>query len=164
MIELLLLISFFIHITTFIYLKTLSSRVMRPEEFLQRQEEQKKEMEDLLSIYVLEIREENERLMEALQNKPNNRDNQSTTASPQRSSLSNQGKEQMAHDTKRAFYYKQNDYEPPMIEEEESFKPSFSAQVLALYSKGESVESIARKLDCGKTEVELMVKFHQKNG
>jgi rRNA maturation endonuclease Nob1 len=38
---------------------------------------------------------------------------------------------------------------------------SLSSRILKLYGEGSSVEDIARKLGCGKTEVELIIKFHE---
>lgn len=40
---------------------------------------------------------------------------------------------------------------------------STSSRILKLYKEGNSVEEIARKLGCGKTEVELIIKFHEKS-
>ncbi|GAA5415132.1 hypothetical protein Pryu01_00156 [Paraliobacillus ryukyuensis] len=175
MIYLLLFISFIIHIITFIYIKTVRNGTITAEEMSQQQEEQRKEIQELLAVYLVEIREENEKLIEVLEDKPNQK-----TKHPLYTQNKTEEKPSASQDTNRedssSFLSKDdsqksanqksatNDYQPPSIEQvEDTFVPSLSAQVLSLYSKGESIESIARKLDCGKTEVELMVKFQQKN-
>lgn len=39
---------------------------------------------------------------------------------------------------------------------------SLESQVLKLYADGLSIDEIAKKLDCGKTEAELIIKFYHK--
>lgn len=39
---------------------------------------------------------------------------------------------------------------------------SLQSRILKLYQEGSTIEDIARSLGCGKTEVELIVKFHDK--
>ena len=51
--------------------------------------------------------------------------------------------------------------EKSIASEEVAFESSTEAKVLNLYSQGESLDSIAKKLDIGKTEVELIVKIQQ---
>lgn len=38
---------------------------------------------------------------------------------------------------------------------------SLEAKILQLHANGEAVEAIARKLNCGKTEAEIIIKLHQ---
>ncbi|GEN30455.1 hypothetical protein HNQ35_001085 [Cerasibacillus quisquiliarum] len=42
----------------------------------------------------------------------------------------------------------------------DSVETSIHAKVLALYQSGMDVEEIAKKLNCGKTEAELIIKFY----
>src|SRR5699024_11546803 len=44
---------------------------------------------------------------------------------------------------------------------DDSYETSLQSQILQLYDQGYSEEDIAKQLNCGKTEVELIVKFHQ---
>ncbi|MFB1049546.1 DUF6115 domain-containing protein [Paraliobacillus sp. JSM ZJ581] len=168
MLYLLIFISFFIHMITFIYLKTVNNRVLSSEELLQKQAEQKKEIEALLAVYLLEIREENEKLVETLQQPVEQSKKQPQAFKTDRSEAlyNKDDNNNLANkaDEKQLLNEQEMDYQPPKIEEVEgSFKPSFQAKVLSLYDKGNTVETIARKLNCGKTEVELLVKFQQKN-
>lgn len=45
-------------------------------------------------------------------------------------------------------------------ETNDSIETSIHAKVLALHQNGLDVEEIAKKLDCGKTEAELIIKFY----
>ena len=51
--------------------------------------------------------------------------------------------------------------EKSIASEEVAFESSTEAKVLNLYAQGESLDNIAKKLDIGKTEVELIVKIQQ---
>lgn len=57
-------------------------------------------------------------------------------------------------------------YNPPMIPSEEKtedqVETSLTAKILSLAEKGFAAEEIAKKLQCGKTEAELILKFHRK--
>ncbi|WP_010093391.1 DUF6115 domain-containing protein [Ornithinibacillus scapharcae] len=45
---------------------------------------------------------------------------------------------------------------------QDEIEVSLQSRILKLYQEGRSIEDIARSLGCGKTEVELIVKFHEK--
>lgn len=48
-----------------------------------------------------------------------------------------------------------------LIEEEDLYEPSIASQIFQLKSEGHSIEEISKKLKCGKTEVELMLKLRK---
>ncbi|WP_182199183.1 DUF6115 domain-containing protein [Paraliobacillus salinarum] len=167
MLYLLIFISFIVHIVIFIYIKTLNNRVLSAEALAKKQKEQKKEIEELLAVYLLEIREENETLVETLNNSTNTIQKKKDKSEVSQTVESNDGNNHTSTRSSSEDYSTVNQtasYQPPEIEEgEETFEPSLQAQVLSLYNNGDNIESIARKLNCGKTEVELLVKFQQKN-
>lgn len=45
--------------------------------------------------------------------------------------------------------------------EKDKYEPSLHGQILQLHEKGLNHEEIAQKLNCGKTEVELILRFQQ---
>lgn len=50
------------------------------------------------------------------------------------------------------------------IDQTDTYKPSIQGQVLQLHEKGHSIEQIAQALNCGKTEVDLILRFHENKG
>ena len=56
-------------------------------------------------------------------------------------------------------------FQIPVLEEQahDEIEVSLQSRILKLYGEGIPVEEIARKLGCGKTEVELIIKFHEKS-
>lgn len=145
MIYLLLLISFIIHLLTFVVIKQLKEHLARPDQIMSELTEKQKEIEDLLAVYLLEMREENIRL----------------------ESLLNQDEEGQVpmNEEKLMLREKENNYQAfrPIVstDKKDIVEQSTEGKVLSLYENGESVESIARKLNRGKTEIELYLKFSQ---
>ncbi|WP_042144783.1 hypothetical protein [Paucisalibacillus sp. EB02] len=58
-----------------------------------------------------------------------------------------------------------NSFQIPVIDQKvhDEIEVSLPSRILKLHGEGSSVEEIARKLGCGKTEVELIIKFHEKS-
>lgn len=57
----------------------------------------------------------------------------------------------------------QNNYEPPVPTEEDQFEQSLTSQIVLLHNKGLNTDEIAQKLNKGKAEIELLLKFSRKN-
>lgn len=53
-----------------------------------------------------------------------------------------------------------NDYQTAVYQDE--VETSLEAKILQLHANGETTDSIAKKLNCGKTEAEIIIKLHQK--
>lgn len=162
----LLLISFLLHVFTFIMIKVLKDRITQPDIVLAKQAEQQKEMEELLAVYLLEIREENEKVVSMLQVKQSANEVKRDSSDAKDEEVTEEGAYQKVTQVKRPKEPRKPevDYQPPTVNDyQDTIEKSLSAQVLSLHNQGETIESIARKLDCGKTEIELMIKFHQKN-
>lgn len=165
MVYFLLLISFLLHVFTFITIKVLKDRITEPEDTALKQAQQQKEMEELLAVYLLEIREENEKVVSMLTAEKNIKQEKSTTY-PSKVKIEQENPYEKVAPIKHKEQYTEPtvDYQPPTVNESQDIvEKSFSGEVLSLYNQGESIESIARKLDSGKTEIELMIKFHKKN-
>ncbi|MDC3416374.1 DUF6115 domain-containing protein [Aquibacillus salsiterrae] len=168
MLYFLLLLSFLLHVFTFILIKTLRDKWKVVQVIEETQAKNKEELENLLTFYLMEIKEENEKLNQILNEKIKTKPEQTKQAE----SFPDQGKEQQTTSTKTPYpsqkkpnYVNEtNSYVPPFeLVNEDTLEQSPSAKVFSLYDQGESVEKIARKLGLGKTEVELMLKFHRKN-
>lgn len=102
---------------------------------------------EIFDTYLAEIRHENDRLLslkkqkeqvtkQTQNSKDQNRDANKISSVRQLSSIDKTGEQII-----------------------DSYEPSLHAQILRMYDEGFSYEEIAKKLDCGKTEVELIVKF-----
>src|SRR5690625_998068 len=62
----LLLISFILHVITFVFIRQLKVELDKSKQDKEHLDKQQKEIEELLAVYLLEIREENEKLLEAI--------------------------------------------------------------------------------------------------
>ncbi|WP_112180869.1 DUF6115 domain-containing protein [Paraliobacillus zengyii] len=167
MVYFLLLISFLLHVFTFITIKVLKDRIMEPDDVIEKQAQQQKEMEELLAVYLLEIREENEKIVSMFE-KQKSSSKKNNVSSPPKINNEQEKKYEKAVQINETVTSNEpepiTEYQPPIGDDfQDTVEQSLSAQVLSLYNQGESIESIARKLDSGKTEIELMIKFHKKN-
>ncbi|MBN9652874.1 hypothetical protein J0K78_01255 [Halobacillus sp. GSS1] len=153
----LLIFSFIIDGVLLFSLFIIMKKVRRTEELELRQKQVAAEIEDLFTSYLMEIKEENKR-MESLVRK-----NRHSSAFHD-SQTEDEGERGKIHLDKEDITKNQTSstYTPPKLEETESYKPSFHSQVLDLKEKGYSIEEIAKMMDKGKTEIELLLKFHQK--
>ncbi|CEI84275.1 swarming motility protein SwrB [Oceanobacillus oncorhynchi subsp. incaldanensis] len=52
------------------------------------------------------------------------------------------------------------DFQPAAYQDE--VETSLEAKILQLHTNGETIDDIAKKLNCGKTEAEIIIKMHQK--
>ncbi|GGM21625.1 swarming motility protein SwrB [Paraliobacillus quinghaiensis] len=166
MLYFLLLISFLLHAVTFIIIKVLKDRIAQPDDIQTQMSQQQKEMEELLAVYLLEIREENEKFLDTLKRNPNVTEKKEDLITDAVATTSREKTKNVSPiDSSPSLKTNESkSYQPPIENDQQDIvERSLSAQVLSLHNQGESIESIARKLDCGKTEIELMIKFHQKN-
>ncbi|SEN57755.1 hypothetical protein SAMN04488134_101399 [Amphibacillus marinus] len=151
----LLLISFFLHVLTFVQLRQMKVKHEQPRRDHEHLIRQQKELEELLSVYLVEMREENESLLAAL-----------TKKTPKKANVIEQDRQEQdsKDDPDHGLKTKYSDYKPLADDKPgESFKPSLAAQVLAMHDQGQAVDAIAKQLNKGRTEIELMLKFQQKN-
>lgn len=163
MILFLLFISLILHLITFIVLRTLFSKLKKNAQAEVKSQQDTKEIEALFEAYLAEIQEENEKLMSALY--------QDDITTDTRHSISDKSQSEDSFTLDPSSTYqkkttiKENPaYTPPINNAaEDVVEQSFHARIYALKDQGYSTEEIARKLDCGKTEVGLMLKFHPKN-
>ncbi|MFH0345695.1 DUF6115 domain-containing protein [Bacillus vallismortis] len=159
---LLWLLSFALHGVLLYAVIILYTRLAAVKETEKQQKKILEETENTLAAFLLELKEENEKLIE-------NTDSPSSQAE----------KETQKSDLQRSENYAERDEVqeeenlPEHIEgliteverQEESVNndvQSFEDQVIDLYEQGYSASQIAQKLKSGKTEIELFLKFRSK--
>ncbi|MBL3647152.1 Swarming motility protein SwrB [Bacillus vallismortis] len=159
---LLWLLSFALHGVLLYAVIILYTRLAAVKETEKQQKKILEETENTLAAFLLELKEENEKLIE-------NTDSPSSQAE----------KETQKSDLQRSENYAERDEVqeeenlPEHIEgliteverQEESVNSdvqSFEDQVIDLYEQGYSASQIAQKLKSGKTEIELFLKFRSK--
>ncbi|XJZ28524.1 hypothetical protein ACF5W4_06940 [Bacillota bacterium Lsc_1132] len=201
----LLLISLLLNgiaIFSIIVLFTRQSRFLEVEK---KQEKMMKDMEEVISSYLYEMKEENEAFLRKFQaaNSPKNSKQDSLSAMPETKSISSKKaehepvgerkgktasafKKQAAQAYQNSFLEKKENESKVLVSEQDSFnalasknaeemagktasnsspeeiyRDLFVNQVIMLQKQGLTNEEIAKKLNKGKTEIELLLKFAQ---
>ena len=191
---------FIIQLITIFIIVILNSKLSKFHDLEKRQNELINEMDNAISVYLMEMREENDRLINELK-KPVDSKNKARISSEvpihtvteqpvmkQMEMLQNQPasikqEEQLTEIQPKKFvpvkqavnaYNKQKSEPTEEIEEttsieaqlfskedkNETKQPTFEQQVVEHYHDGKSIEEIAKMMQRGKTEIELLVKFH----
>jgi hypothetical protein len=137
-----------------------------------------KDMEEILSSYVLEMKEENEQFLEKVKkggavkviSKPPARIQEKKIKDSKSTSSINTVEPQLTDDDlavllpkyeKEIMDDRTEDREENQVIEEKPHTPlSIGEQAKQLYESGLSIEEIAKKLNKGKTEIELFIKFN----
>ncbi|RDY72131.1 DUF6115 domain-containing protein [Halobacillus sp. SY10] len=153
----LLIFSFIIDGVLLFALFIMMKKVRKTEELELRQKQVASEIEDLFTSYLMEIKEENKRMESLVRKKSAPSDSQNTQNENRNDKVNSHSEKKVIADKEAS-----PSYTLPELNEKESYQPSFHSQVFELKEKGYSNEEIARKLDKGKTEIELLFKFHQK--
>ncbi len=181
----LLVISLVLHLFTILWVITFMQKIENKTRSNVEDEKLKQEIEELLVAYTTEMKEENEKLVKILQEKLKSEkygNKQSTLRnSEENGNMDRTTKKetaflnQAAKSPVPAVYLgkkivqpsidnEYSDYTPPSIEENISevlYDKSEKTKVLALAQRGHTSDEIAKKLNMGKGEVELLLKFYQ---
>ncbi|WP_138414787.1 DUF6115 domain-containing protein [Aquibacillus sediminis] len=171
MVTFILVISLILHLMTFIIIRVMMTKLKRADQLAKKQTQSMKEIEELFSVYLVELKEENQKLLDHFpvkehQQQSSEEDIMEKKATAVKRSSSTVQRTYSSKENKRdtSLSNQPNNYQPPLINDKEDIvEQSTSATVYSLYDQGYSVNDIAKKLDCGKTEVELMLKFYRKN-
>lgn len=139
MTSMLLLISFLLHLIALAAIFQLFKQVQ------QLKKNNSQDIMELLETYLEEIKEEN-RLLEK---EVNNQTPPKNSVPPETDDINkqNNGKD---------------DYIPQVYNVMDDSETSLQARILQLHGQGQTVDKIARNLNCGKTEAELIIKLHGK--
>ncbi|KJJ41957.1 Swarming motility protein SwrB [Bacillus subtilis] len=158
---LLWLLSFTLHGVLLYAVMILYMRLAAVKETEKQQKKILEETENTLAAFLLELKEENEKLIENTDSSPNQAEEETQ-------------KPDLLHfekDSERDAVQEENlpEHIEGLITEVErqeenvnSDAQSFEDQVIELYEEGYSASQIAQKLKSGKTEIELFLKFRSK--
>jgi hypothetical protein len=169
----LLFVSFLLNVICLFAIVILYTRQNRLVDMERRQGKMIEEMEETISAYLIEMKEENEAFIDNLHQRK-------SSGVPQKAGHevhSGDGPvdaEPVSPTNKRmnaAKAYKNNS-QGGVVDPDQGWTPilpealeeeTFISQVLNLHENGLSIEDIAKKLGKGKTEIELLIKFNQKS-
>lgn len=148
MVSFALIISFLLHVIALASIYTLFQQLQN----LKKQDSQ--EIMELMETYLQEVKDENSRLQQEFQTmKQIEQANAQVkmVASEKDLSVTDSQPEEL-----REVILPENDAG-------DTIEASLESRVLQLYHSGVSANDIARKIGCGKTEVEIIIKLHEKN-
>ncbi|WP_068672375.1 hypothetical protein [Oceanobacillus sp. Castelsardo] len=145
MISFLLIISFLLHIISIYAIYMLNKQVQKKEDTT--------EIAQLFEEYLEEIKKENTRLKNDLKRYPHNKSDK-----PIEVQVDKKNKLVDSHIMEGS----EKEWLKNVDKVNDSLESSLEAKVLQLYHQSLSVTDIAKKLDCGKTEAELIIRFHEK--
>ena len=165
------LISFMLHAALIYFVIILYTRMNSLKATEQKQRELLEETENTLAAFLMEVKEENEKLSKAAATSPD------FSAEELKSDLQTPKQPQPPIESQQSV-----ESEDPVpehlsallseveVQEEKVNEPvssleteeTFEDQVKALYDQGLSLEEIAKELKTGKTEIELLLKFSGK--
>ncbi|WP_221564367.1 hypothetical protein [Alkalihalobacillus sp. TS-13] len=153
-------ISFIIHIITLLSLIIVWKRSGVADH--QDLKAAKKEMEDILLAYTTEMKEENEAFLKELASLDNRRKTESHQAVIKGDEIPKE-KRVMNQEVSDEIILDEEEikYSPPINEEKETFGASLASHIISLHNNGYSLDDIAKKVNKGKGEIELMIKFHR---
>ncbi|MCX8002786.1 MAG: hypothetical protein N2661_09420 [Anoxybacillus mongoliensis] len=140
-------ISFVLHGISLFLIILLSLKWVKIKEMEKEQAELIREMEAMMTTYLMQFKEENERFVKQITS--------STVRQPSRSLRKEQMSPPVEHVVDRI------ELSSTTPKEEQSLEWLVS-EALKLQQQGKTIDEIAKMLKRGKTEMELLLKFHQK--
>ncbi|WP_096435382.1 DUF6115 domain-containing protein [Alteribacter populi] len=167
-----LIVSIVLHFISFYFLILLYQKQQNISYSEKKHKQTVQEIEDLLVAYTAEMKDSNEKLINELVEKQH----ETQAANPRNSDYKTEelGKEKQQSENIRphinpfpepevVILETEQNYSPPVPkdEPEESVEASQTAQVLSLYHQGYSELDIAKKLNIGNGEVQLLLKFYK---
>ncbi|MCT1903775.1 DUF6115 domain-containing protein [Oceanobacillus sojae] len=119
-----------------------------------------KQTEKILKETLVEIQRENRMLQNLLAEEKKSEENLVNNEEIKTESFKSQ-KENKEKDTQAEMKFP--DIEIPQSSAyQDEVETSLEAKVLQLHTNGETIDDIAKKLNCGKTEAEIIIKMYQK--
>lgn len=134
------------------------------QQLQQSKSKQNEEITDVLDKFLQQIKSENERLERRLTT--NRTPIEKPLYDPAEKIHVTRNLEQSIYDDKQINNKQRNQYNPYKIQEErltqhDQIETSLESQVMSLHEQGYSYDKIAKQLNRGKTEIELMIKMNQ---
>ncbi|QSB48190.1 hypothetical protein [Parageobacillus toebii] len=156
MIAFLLVVSFILHALSLFVIILLYLQLSKVKETEKRQQQMAEEMEQTFSAYLLEWKEENERFLKELSDMLTNRTKADRKQSPSKADATSTKEEALPN------YFPNVDDVKDIVDIRHQAMPSLVEEAWQLFEQGKTIEEIAKILKKGKTEIELLLKFHQK--
>ncbi|MGE7841816.1 hypothetical protein ACQKNX_13575 [Lysinibacillus sp. NPDC093712] len=190
MTTILIAVLFVLQLLSFYFIIILNTKLAKFKDLEKKQERLMREMDDSISLYLAEMKDENNRLIQALQVVPKP---EKTTGIGQQSKQLNvqkdQGKPLSQADSEQKdasrdseprilmpknivanAYSRQQQVavtpvqattsKPVAVQKEEQKPITLEQQIVQMAKQGKTAEEIAKQLQKGKTEIELLLKFH----
>jgi hypothetical protein len=171
----LLIISFLLNIISLLAIVILYTRQNRFIDLEKKQGKMIQDMEETISTYLIEMKEENEAFMNNLnenklvQKNKKQSESKEKSPSPKYEEVDSQANKRLnaskAYKKPAAINEKsegETDWEPLLAcEQEITQENTLVNRVISLQRDGLSIEEIAKRLGKGPTEIELMLKFNQ---
>lgn len=147
-----LLCLFILQIITFYFLALLYTKSSKYDDLEKKQQTMMREMDDSIGLYLSELKDENDRLIEKLSKRVDKEEN---TVSP-KPIVEKSPEVKIPVNLALKSYQATNNYrnKPEPVEE-----PDERTKIIRLHEAGQSIEEIAKTLGKGRTEVELILKF-----
>jgi hypothetical protein len=173
MTTIMLLFSFILNAISLFLIIILFIRYSHLSKLEKKQEKMMNEMESVMTSFLLEMKEENEMFLQKLQKKQTEQKSETKKLNQQRSSARKEYTHppiEQVKDIVEISSSKTIVSERSLPEKEAKIGPketvdpmeTLLAQVQILQNEGLSIEEIAKKLNKGKTEIELLLKFRQR--
>jgi len=187
MTTILIAVLFVLQLLSFYFIIILNTKLAKFKDLEKKQERLMREMDDSISLYLAEMKDENNRLIQALQVVPKP---EKTTTVQQKRPASQKNQEQPLAQIESQTKDVGRDHEPrilmpknivanaysrqqvgatpvqatspkpPPVQKEEPQPLTLEQQIVQMAKQGKTAEEIAKKLQKGKTEIELLLKFH----
>jgi hypothetical protein len=193
MVSIILVVLFISQLLSFFFIILLNSKLAKFKDLEMRQERVTKELDDAIGFYLMEMKEENDRLIQELtavkqtsverqhfaeeENTGQMTKNSATSSEPELFTetkavqqkkyvplafAANAYSRQKQHTSVEEQLAEQVPEEtiPMKNQDEQSSLTSFEREVVEMHRAGKTIEEIAKKTQKGKTEIELLLKFH----
>lgn len=161
MTSIILVILFLLQIISFYFIALLHAKLAKFNNLENKQAQILTEIEDSFSAYIAEIKDENDRLLQELNNT-----NHVVAATTEHVKEKEKVKEKevvpATFDIPKTFVSKQrvaNSYSKTASVTEKKEPVTIKEKVFYYHNEGKSIDEIAKMLQVGKTEVELFLKF-----
>ncbi|TFB23185.1 hypothetical protein E3U55_05040 [Filobacillus milosensis] len=163
MTQLLIFISLILHGVTFFVIFGLYQKLQKVNEGESHFNKRVQETEDLFSSYLLEIKDENKKFIDTI-SKINHQPSASRHKTERsKATIETKVEEPIPFPNYETSEETSKTFQPETIEvNDRSEQPSIQTQIMHLYQNGYTIEEIAKRLNKGNTEIELIVKFNQK--
>ncbi|WP_144509230.1 DUF6115 domain-containing protein [Bacillus sp. FJAT-22090] len=158
MTSIILVILFLHQLISFYFIALLNAKLTKFKDTESKQEQLLAEIEDSFSAYIAEIKDENNRLLEELNNTEKSVSATTTNIVKKESLI----EESPPFELPKAFVSKKHvarSYIKTAASTEKKAPVTIKEKVFYYHDEGKSIDEIAKMLQIGKTEVELFLKF-----